>query len=116
MLSALLGATPASVHAGEGGGFANATALRTWCQGKGAVQAHCLGYIAGVVDGIEAAPPCLPPRLAVQQARDLFLNHLHRHPERGDAVAALEVRAALAAAFPCSRKPPAGSRSDGRVS
>jgi hypothetical protein len=103
--------------------FANATTLRTWCLGKGAVRSSCLGYLAGVVDtlrGIMASPQlsatlCLPPKLAGEQVRLLFLNHMHRYPERGAQGAARQVHAALADAFACSPppdKPPLGAVPD----
>ena len=106
--------------------FANATTLRTWCLGKGAVRSSCLGYLAGVVDtlrGIMAssqlsATLCLPPKLAGEQVRLLFLNHMHRYPERSAQGAARQVHAALADAFACSPprdKPPRGAVPD-RVS
>ena len=99
-------------------GFADAARLRTLCLGRGAARATCLGYLGGAIDALAAggaAHLCLPPKLAAEQARLLFLNHLHAHPHGGVNNAATEVRAALAAAFPCPDRspgpiPPPGER------
>lgn len=101
--------------------FATAKTLRVWCLGKGAVRSSCLGYVAGVVDLLRSSGAssasgisCLPSKLAAEQVRLLFLNHMHRHPQRHAHGAADEVRAALADAFPCSSPRDKPSRGSGR--
>jgi hypothetical protein len=93
--------------------FATGKILRTWCLGKGAVRASCAGYLAGVVDSLRGRTTprassravCLPAKLAPEQVRLLFLNHMHRHPDRQGLAAAALVREALAEAFPCEPPP-----------
>lgn len=104
--------------------FATGNTLRIWCLGKGAVRASCAGYLAGVVDSLRGGEvvggrtgeACLPPKLAPEQVRLLFLDHLNRNPGAGGRAAATVVQGALLAAFPCDSTAPDPARGKERIS
>lgn len=99
--------------------FADAATLRTWCLGRGAVRATCLGYLSGAVDALRepslhallasgGMALCLPAKLASEQVRLMFLNHVHEHPDRQRHGAVSQIHAALHGAFACSPRPAPG--------
>lgn len=99
--------------------FADAATLRSWCLGRGAVRATCLGYLSGAVDALRepsihallaggGIALCLPDKLAGEQVRLLFLNHVHEHPEDQRRGAVSQIHAALHGAFACPSRPAPG--------
>jgi len=111
--AAATGARPAAT---EHVAFASARQVATWCLAGGTPRANCNGYLMGVTDALRhpavaaaltagGTAVCLPPRLAGEQIRNLFLNHLHRNPERGGHAAADAIWSALREAFACPRQP-----------
>lgn len=95
-------------------GFVSAGVLRTICLAPGEDPDHgadlCLGYVAGVADGLLAREAqrrparrklCIPAGVAVDDLRDAVLAYLPTANAADDVGAAPMVRAALEATFPC---------------
>ena len=91
LLAAL--AAPRVAHAAPRVAFASAERLKHLCLAGGAPRARCSGYLMGVADSLRhpavaaalasgGAAVCLPHKLSGEQIRNLFLNHLHRHPDQ----------------------------------
>lgn len=73
----------------------------------------CENYIAGVVDyhilvrSLGTAPSvdfCLPKDVRMQQLRQIVTNHLAKHPEQQNFVAAPAVTLSLYGTYPCAAK------------
>jgi hypothetical protein len=66
-------------------------------------ESYCAGYVVGVVERLLArhGPFCPPPKVAMQQLKDVMVLYLQDHPEVRDVNAAALTALALAAAFPC---------------
>ena len=116
LTAALILALPAATNAAPRVAFANAERLRHLCLAGGTPRARCSGYLMGVADSLRhpavaaalatgGAVVCLPRKLSGEQIRNLFLNHLHRHPERAAYAAPDAVWSALLESFACPDAP-----------
>ena len=116
LATTLVLARPATADAAPRVAYASAETLRHLCLAGGTPRARCSGYLMGVADSLRhpavaaalasgGAAVCLPRKLSGEQIRNLFLNHLHRHPERAVYAAPDAVWSALLESFACARKP-----------
>jgi hypothetical protein len=71
---------------------------------------HCLGYVAGVLDGFvsfQAWRPsnvnqlCIPDAVAMEQSVKIVMKHIDAHPEELHLPAPNIIWAAMHQAFPC---------------
>lgn len=107
--AALLGAGAARAQYADGGYYL-ADRLYDACSGDSAQAARCETYILGVADSVMydwAGTLCIPPDTTPAQLRELFMRAYVS--DNGYHPAAVEVRAALQARFPCTPRsaPPA---------
>ncbi len=72
----------------------------------------CLGYVEGVVDGMEAdrathhLPPCIREGVGAAQVHNVVIQYLRDHPEARDQTASLLVVIAVTGAWRCSQSNP----------
>jgi hypothetical protein len=77
-------------------------------------QGFCAGYIIAVADmaqGLKSIDVCLPKDVVIQQAVDVIKKYLADNPAARHYSAYTIVIAALNAAFPCPKAPPAAAPS-----
>ncbi len=80
--------------------------VRSCATGAATQRADCESYIAGVTDsmlagGAAGRTVCLPERIELRALRDAVVGYLESHRQGGDGPAAVAVREALRALFPC---------------
>jgi len=88
----------------------DASTLRAVCAAEGkfseTTKLICQNYIGGAVDALklETPPPfCEPYGIADEQFRVAFLFYVQTHPDEARQSAALLIKRALAAAYPCRK-------------
>lgn len=100
--AALTAAQPVHAQYSEGGYYL-AERLAALCMADGAAERdRCQTYIVGVTDSVMydwAETLCVPDKTTPAQLRELFLKHYVI--DNGYHPAAIEIRAALQAAYPC---------------
>ncbi len=81
------------------------------CRGGTARRGYCLGYFAGISDGITTlqllkpqhwTPICKPDQMTDSQLRDVVVKYLDDHPEERHEPISLLTVLAMRSAWPCS--------------
>ncbi len=110
----IVAAMAAPARAQPPGGFVSGSTLYQYCTAKDAGQSFCSGFVAGIADAAAGRQPankdgvygyreCLAMTVTVQQATDVAVQFLTKHPELRHLGAASLVARALSEAFPCSK-------------
>ena len=82
------------------------------CRGGDVGRGYCLGYFAGISDGITTlqllkpqlwTPICKPDQMTDSQLRDVVVKYLDDHPEERHEPISLLTVLAMRSAWPCSR-------------
>jgi hypothetical protein len=89
--------------------YVNGDSLLQKCQADHlSLRGECIGYIKGVSDVRDDAPPqsrnvCAPPVVTAGQLRDIVVMFLRGNPNRRNYSGAAMIDVALRNAFPCKR-------------
>jgi hypothetical protein len=95
--------------------FVTGNDLYRWCTARAGsfLEGSCYGFIQGASDlanGLAIVNVCLPHGVTVQEVADVVKKYLTDHPAERHYIAFTTVIAALSAAFPCPKAPPAAAR------
>lgn len=103
-------AVPAAGQDGTVPAFQTGLSLMTVCTAKSAAARDlCDSYLMGLLDAEAVNPPpvplCVPRPVRVDRVREAFIVWSERNTAVLDHAAAVVVRAALAALWPCRKSP-----------